>query len=242
MVKKRKKSKPVIGICCEVHKLRPYFSEFELTCDYRYVRAILRAGGVPLLLPIIHQRAILRKMMASIDGLLMIGGEDIHPAFYGERKRYRIKPIYRGRMRFETAAYRMARRRKIPILAICYGMQLINVMNGGTLYQDIERQIRGAQSHSSKRKPFHTVWLKKGCRLAKILKKREFMVYSIHHQAIKQLGHSLQAVGYSPDTVIEAIEGPPQVYAVQWHPERQERDEVQKRLFRSFINLCRRIS
>lgn len=236
---RRRAGKPIIGISCEVIKLKPYYSEFELACDYRYVRAIIRAGGIPVMLPINHVPHDVKALIDLIDGLLIIGGADIHPTFYGEKARHKIKPMYRGRTRFDINLYRMAHRQKIPILAICYGMQLLNVIYGGTLFQDIQRQVRGAKSHSSRRSPLHLVHLEEGSQLAKIFGKRDFPVHSHHHQAVKRLGHFLRAVGYSPDWIVEAIEGPPRTLAVQWHPERQERDVIQRRLFNHFIKLCR---
>lgn len=238
-MKKRRTKKPVIGISCEVVKLKPYYSEFELACDYRYVRAIIRAGGIPIMLPIHHDPRDIALLIRLIDGLVVIGGADIHPTFYGEKAAHPIKPIYRGRVRFDMNLYRLAHRHKIPVLAICYGMQLLNVIYGGTLYQDIPRQVRGAKNHRSKRNPLHPVHLEEGSQLAKIFGKKDFPVHSQHHQAVKRLGHLLRAVGYSPDWIIEAIEGPSKTLAVQWHPERQEKDSVQRRLFQYFIKMCK---
>lgn len=234
-----KQKKPIIGISCEVLKLRPYYSEFELACDYRYVRAIIRAKGIPVMLPITHTPQDVKKLIGLIDGLMIIGDADIHPTFYGEKASHPIKPMYRGRTRFDMKLFELAQKKKIPILAICYGMQLMNVMYGGTLYQDIQRQIRGTKSHRSKRDPHHLVHLYEDSELAKVFGKKNVMVHSDHHQAIKTLGSSLRAIGYSPDTVIEAIEGPPKIFAVQWHPERQARDGIQNRLFNYFIKMCR---
>src|SRR3989338_3159911 len=139
MKRKIKMGKPLIGITCEVMKLRPYYSEFELTCDYRYIRAIIRAGGLPLTLQINHARGDVKQLVGSIDGLLLIGGADIHPTFYGERVRQQIKPMYRGRTLFDINLYWEAQREGLPILAVCYGMQLLNVIYGGTLHQDIQK-------------------------------------------------------------------------------------------------------
>jgi len=231
--------RPIIGITCEVIKLRPYYSEFELACDYRYVRAVIRAGGIPIMLPINHDRRDVKALAQLLDGLLIIGGADIHPSFYGEHARHKINPMYRGRTRFDMNLYQLAHRHRVPILAICYGMQLLNVIYGGTLYQDIKKQIRGARNHRSRRKPVHMVHLEEGSELVKIFGRKDFAVHSDHHQAVKRLGHFLSAVGYSPDWVVEAIEGPPRTIAVQWHPERQERDPIQSRLFKHFIQMCR---
>ncbi|MBI4367799.1 MAG: gamma-glutamyl-gamma-aminobutyrate hydrolase family protein [Candidatus Omnitrophica bacterium] len=236
---RKKTAKPVIGISCEVLKLKPYFSEFELACDYRYIRAIIRAGGIPLMLPINHNLEDLRKLLLLVDGLLIIGGADIPPSFYGERERHKVKPMYRGRTRFDMNLYKMAHRMRIPVFAICYGMQLLNVIYGGTLYQDIQKQIRSAKNHQSRRSPIHTVHLEEGSMLAKLLGRKDFPVHSQHHQAVKRLGRSLRAIGYSPDWIIEALEGPRNALAVQWHPERQERDTVQRKLFAQFVRMCK---
>jgi len=220
-------------------KLKPYYSEFELACDYRYVRAVIRAGGFPVLLPVNPLKNEVKRMARAIDGLLIIGGADIHPTFYGEHIRQKIKPMYRGRTLFDINLYREARRLELPVLAVCYGMQLLNVIYGGTLHQDIQEEIKGAKNHRSKRNPFHVVHLEPHCQLARILKRTEFLVRSQHHQAVKHVGEGLRAVGYAPDGVAEAIEGPPNTFAVQWHPERSERDEIQQRLFRHFVKLAR---
>ena len=248
MVRKRKRTsrlarrtgRPLIGVTCEVHKLRPYYSEFELVCDYQYIRAIVRAGGIPLLIPINPFKRDIGKLLQNIKGLVIVGGADIHPSFYGEPSRHKIEPMYRGRTKFDMNLYHAAKRRKLPVLAICYGTQLLNVIYGGTLCQDIPKQNLMAKNHRSKRKPMHSLHIEKGSQLARMVGKTDFLVHSEHHQAVKRLGRSLRAVGYSSDWIIEAIEGPPKTIAVQWHPERQERDPVQKKLFRSFVEMCRK--
>ncbi len=235
-----KKGKPIIGITCEVVKLKPYFAEFEMVSDYRYVRAILRAGGTPVLLPINPFYRDVRKLLDLIDGLVITGGADIHPSFYGEKSKKKIQPIYRGRTYFEMKLCREAQKKKIPILGICHGMQLLNVMYGGTLHQDIKSEIKGAIDHRSKRSPWHHVDVQKGSLCHKIFRKRSFVVYSEHHQAVKLPGRSIHVTAVSSgDGIPEAIEGPPRILAVQWHPERQPKDLVQVRLFRYFLKLVR---
>jgi putative glutamine amidotransferase len=232
-------TKPVIGICCEAHKLAPKFSQFELSCDYRYVRSVIRAGGVPILLPINGNLKDIKTLVQLINGLIIVGGNDIPPRFYQERVSQKIRPMYEGRVRFDMNLYRLAQRRKIPILAICYGMQLLNVIYGGSLYQDIQKQVPGAKSHRSKESPAHQIHLE-DCALAKMLGRKSFLVHSSHHQAVKKIGRSLRAVGYSSDRIVEVIEGPPNTIAVQWHPERQEKDPLQRKLFNHFIKLCQK--
>jgi putative glutamine amidotransferase len=237
---RRRKGKPIIGITCEVHKLKPFFSQFELVCDYRYTRSVIRGGGIPVLIPINHEMRSVRTLLKSLNGLVFIGGADIQPHFYGEYDRHKIDPMYRGRTRFDMKLFQMARKQNLPILMICYGAQLLNVIHGGTLYQDIKKQIRKARNHRSKKNPFHFVYLEKGSKISKILRKRSVLVHSEHHQAVKHTGYSLRVVGRSADGIVEALEGPPDTIAVQWHPERQEKDPTQRRLFRYFVGQCQK--
>ncbi len=233
------KGKPLIGITCEVVKLKPYFSEFEQTCDYRYVRAVIRAGGVPVLLPINPFPRDASRVLERIDGLIITGGADIHPSFYGEKSKEKVKPIYRGRTYFEMWLYKAAQKKKIPVLAICYGMQLLNVICGGTLHQDIQSELKGARSHRSKKNPLHEVRIQKGSLCYKIFRKESIHVHSEHHQAIKLPGKGLKITAVADDGIPEAIEGPARTLAVQWHPERQAKDPIQARIFRYFLSLVR---
>jgi putative glutamine amidotransferase len=241
--RRRKKNagtgKPLIGITCEVTKLKPYYSEFDLSCDYRYVRAVLRAGGNPVLLPVNPFSYDVRQILDRMDGLVIVGGADIHPSFYGEKSNRKIRPAYRGRTYFEIDLYRQAQKRGIPVLGICHGHQLINVIHGGTLYHDIQSQVRHARNHRSRRNPLHRVEVQPGSLCHRIFSKRSFLVHSSHHQAVKMPGRSVNVSAVAEDGIPEAIEGPKGTFGVQWHPERQEKDPVQMRLFRYFIRLAR---
>ncbi|MBU0580514.1 MAG: gamma-glutamyl-gamma-aminobutyrate hydrolase family protein [Candidatus Margulisbacteria bacterium] len=231
--------KPYIGITCEVQKLKYGFAEFELTCDYRYIQAIFDAGGLPVLIPITNQEKDLSLLLDNISGIVIVGGADIHPKFYNEKIRKEIKPAYRGRVKFEIQLYHLAEKKKIPILAICYGMQLLNVIHGGTLFQDIQSEIKGTLNHQSKRNLFHKVEVQKDTLCYKIFKECSFPVYSRHHQAIKTLGKDLKISAFAQDGIVEAIEKPPYIVGVQWHPEQQLTDPRQQRLFRYFVNQAR---
>jgi gamma-glutamyl-gamma-aminobutyrate hydrolase PuuD len=234
----RRARRPLVGITCEVVKQKPFFAEFDLSCDYRYVRAILRAGGTPVLLPINPLARHADRLIGKMDGLVIVGGADIHPSFYGEKTSEKVQPMYRGRTYFEMRTYRAAQKHKIPVLAICYGMQLLNIIHGGTLHRDIPSELTVAADHRSKERPLHRVHVQKGSLYHEIFRRTSFVVHSEHHQAIKELGRGLRATVISDDGIIEAIEGPPRTIAVQWHPERQPKDPVQVRLFRYFVRLC----
>lgn len=247
MVKRRKKKarkipvkgKPVIGITCEVVKLKPFFAEFELVCDYRYLRAVIRAGGIPVLVPINPRKRDVAALLDRIDGLIITGGADIHPGFYGEKSREKVKPIYRGRTYFEMNLYKTAQKKKIPVLGICHGLQLLNVIHGGTLHQDIQSEVAGAKNHRSKANPLHRVNIQPGSLCHKIFRQKSIMVHSEHHQAVKLPGRSIRITAVSEDGIPEAIEGPAHTLAVQWHPERQAKDAIQTRLFRYFLAMVR---
>jgi putative glutamine amidotransferase len=237
--RRRRPGKPVIGITCEVIKQKRWFAEFDLLCDYRYIRAIIRAGGIPMLLPINPFPRDAARLLRHIDGLVFVGGADIPPSFYGEKPTRKVQPMYRGRTYFEIWLYRAARRKNIPVLAICYGMQLLNVIHGGTLHLDIPSEVKDSAAHRSRREPLHRVTVQPGSLTQRIFRRASFVVHSDHHQAVKKLGRGLRVTAVSDDGIPEAIEGPERVIAVQWHPERQPRDPVQRRLFRHFIGLCR---
>ncbi|MFH1996689.1 MAG: gamma-glutamyl-gamma-aminobutyrate hydrolase family protein [Candidatus Omnitrophota bacterium] len=231
---------PVIGLTCEVVKLKPYFTQYELMCDYRYIRSVLRAGGVPLLIPNSPYRGLVSRVLDLVDGIIITGGADVHPSFYGEQRTKTVRSVYRGRFYFERLLYNMARKRKIPVLGICYGMQLINVIHGGSLYQDIASEVKRARSHRSKKFPMHPVKVMPGTVCGKIFGKKSLRVHSEHHQAIKRKGRSLDIGAVSNDGIIEAIEKGRGVFAVQWHPERQAKDLIQRKLFRYFVGLAAR--
>lgn len=231
--------KPVIGITCEVQKVKPFYCQFDLVCDYRYIRAVIRAGGIPILLPMNPFDRDVSKLLEQVDGIVIIGGADIHPSFYGEKSSKKIDPMYRGRTYFEMHLYRTAQRKQIPVLAICYGMQLLNVIYGGTLHQDIREEIKGASNHSSKKTPLHDVKLMPGSLCRHIFGKDLITVHSDHHQAVKIPGSSLKVTAFSEDGVPESLEGPTGTVGVQWHPERQHKDKLQMKLFRYFIRMAR---
>jgi putative glutamine amidotransferase len=195
-----------------------------------YVRALLAAGGTPLILSPLMGVSLAGSALDGCEGLVLSGGEDIDPSWYGEKPSPLLSPPSRERDLFELALFAVARQRGLPILGICRGIQLINVALGGTLFQDIPSERPGTVDHRPVASPYsrnHTVRLQPGSRAAGALGATSVTVNSSHHQAIKDLAPGLIASGWSGDELIEAAEsepGAPWILAVQWHPEEMHAD------------------
>jgi putative glutamine amidotransferase len=195
-----------------------------------YVQALLVAGGVPLILSPLMGPSLAGRALDGVDGLVLTGGEDLDPAWYGADPSPQLSPPSRERDLFELALFAVARQRGLPILGICRGIQLINVGLGGTLFQDLPTERPGGVHHrpdGSRDLRSHRDRLEPGSRAAAALATSPVVVNSSHHQAIKDLAPGLLATGWSDDQLIEAAEsesGVPWLLAVQWHPEEMYRD------------------
>lgn len=214
----------------------------------RYLQAILDHGGLPVLLPVTDHPALVREMCARLDGLLLPGGAfDVPPEFYGEKPKPwlgRLKPL---RSRFERALLQTALKRDLPVLGVCGGMQIINVVFGGTLYQDILKERPSSNNHEQKIKKTrtsHQVQVMPATILTKIISgSREseglrIPVNSTHHQAVKDVGKGLIVCGLAPDGIIEALESPRHrfVLGLQFHPEvLYPRHAYAENIFRAFV-------
>ncbi len=229
---------PLIGITCEAIPRRKDFSLYDLLCDHRYASQVTRAGGHPVLLPIAHRKTLMRRYMEGIDGLVIVGGDDLDPGLYGETPRKTTRVAFIKRTLFESWLYRVGRRKGLPILGICYGMQLINVLEGGTLFQHIRPKRSGPRvDHRGVRSQTHSVRVVPGTKLARHLGTRKMKVATEHHQAIRRIAPSFTPAAVAEDGIIEAIENPsrPQIFAVQWHPERLPDSVSTRKLFRAFV-------
>ncbi len=190
-----------------------------------YVRSVLGAGGVPLvlspLLGVTHNAVLLE----GLDGLLLTGGEDVDPEHYGHVPHPALGDVDPIRDAFELAIFRDAYQRRLPVLAICRGIQLVNVALGGTLWQDLPSERPGVVRHvqtSGRDDRTHPVDLVSRSRLAQALGGTRIHVNSFHHQSIRDLAPGLLATGRAPDGEIEGVESvgtDPWLLAVQWHPE-----------------------
>jgi putative glutamine amidotransferase len=208
-----------------------------------YVRSVLAAGGVPIILSPLLGPSFAARALDGVDGLLLTGGEDIHPAWYGGEPSPHAYPPSRERDLFELALFAAARQRELPTLGICRGIQLVNVALGGTLVQDLPSERPGPVAHdpgSARDARTHAVRLQEGSRAASALGATALTINSFHHQAVDRLAAGLVATGWSDDGVIEAAEAPADgswLLAVQWHPEEMLADvkAPERGLFRALV-------
>jgi putative glutamine amidotransferase len=226
------KSKPLIGITTDIKD-----GNFQI--ESKYALAVADAGGLPVLLPSIPEKiGLLEEVFLEIDGLLLPGSRDMDPKFYDEEPHPKLRPMSLERTESEIKALENAIRKKLPVLGICGGMQLINVFFGGSLYQDISSQLPSALCHENGFE--HEIHLLGGTKLRAIVNNETFISRSYHHQSIKVLGNGLRVCAKSPDDVIEGVESIESfVVGIQWHAE-LESSEISKRIFTAFIDECRK--
>ncbi|HEV2672841.1 MAG TPA: gamma-glutamyl-gamma-aminobutyrate hydrolase family protein [Gemmatimonadales bacterium] len=206
----------------------------RVTLNTAYVRALESAGLVPLAVPTMLTPAhAAAALIGGVRGLVLTGGEDVAPDRYGASPHPRLGAVDPARDAAEVALIDAARQRRLPILAICRGIQILNVALGGTLYQDLDSERPGPVPHSDETGR-HAVRVEAGSLLARTLGARAATVNSRHHQAIRDLAPGLKAVAWAEDGVIEGAESKdsqaPWIVAVQWHPE----DLTERALFDGF--------
>lgn len=208
-----------------------------------YLESIRRAGGEPI--EVVVGGEAPEQIVARVDGVMLTGGGDVDPTLYGEAPHATFEAAESGRDAFEIALAKAAVARGLPLLAICRGMQVLNVAMGGTLIQDIPSQVPGALHHSvpqPRAGSAHEVWIAKGSKLQAMLKDHTedgetCHVNSRHHQSVKQVANGFEVTATSPDGVIEAMEKPDAAFcvAVQWHPENFWRTGEFRELFEGLV-------
>jgi putative glutamine amidotransferase len=232
--------RPVIGITCDYDWED---SRFQLPSGY--VEGICRAGGLPLLIPPASTCArpeAISDILSQIQGLLLTGGQDVHPRYFGEEPHAAIGRVNPKRDELELPICQGAVEADMPVLGICRGVQLMNIALGGDIYQDLKTQFKGGDliCHSQsapKGAPFHHVRIQEGSRLGLIMGAHQTYTNSFHHQAVRTPASGIKAVAWAADGVIEAIESESHRFllGVQWHPERMLEDPQMMRLFEAFV-------
>lgn len=238
--------RPVIGIATQTLPAVPGERPPCWLMGRTYVEELRKVGAVPWVIPLIpHDPATLQEIFNRLDGVFITGGVDVDPSHYGETKTPLCGETDTDRDVVEIALLRHALERNLPVLAVCRGIQILNVTCGGTLYQDVTAQVPAALKHDyfptaatpSRKYLAHDVTVKQGSRLGRILGDAVVPVNSMHHQAIKDLAPNLAPTAYAPDGIIEGVESLDERFliAVQWHPEElTETQPGMARLFSTF--------
>ena len=209
-----------------------------------YLEAVFRAGGNPVLFPVTGDPEQIAGLLDRVDGVLLTGGEDVNPSLYGEKKESFCGECSDSRDAMEFPLCREALRRRMPVFAICRGLQLLSCALGGNLYQDLAAQFGTKLSHprhDEPGNPVHSVDVLPGTLLSAVVGAGPLEVNSRHHQGIRDPGKGLRVNAVAPDGLAEGIELPgyPFVLGVQWHPETlSDRYPAHQKLFDAFVRAC----
>ncbi len=242
----RRTHRPLIGIPMRQDVLQ---KKFYLQSNYS--EAIAHAGGVPILIPLIPERKSFHDLVSSLDGVVLSGsGSDLNPELYGDRKIPQCGDVHPSRDATDFLLLEETFKRKLPLLAICFGIQSLNVFLGGTLIQDIPTQCPGALPHETDSKRpsaknpehfcSHLIQIERDSLLFSLARgQSQARVNSSHHQAIRKLSPGLKITASAPDGIIEGVELKSRghfVLGTQWHPEKSfEGDLLSLAIFKKFV-------
>ncbi len=241
--------KPKIGITLsemleDRSRRKPTWKPFDYL-KREYHEAVQKSEGIPILLPNTYDPSLAEEIIGMIDGLLLTGGGDLHPSYYGQEPHPKLTETTRNRDSFEMAMARLALEANMPIMAICRGYQVLNVTLGGTLFQDLSTLPKGVGEHADPGQTariFHEVAIMPGSLLHRILGSELIETNSSHHQVIDKPGEGAVVTAFArEDQVPEAIElgGKRFVVGVQWHPEAIFDRVHSRKLFEALIQASR---
>lgn len=241
--------RPLIGMPCRGDSSMNHQGRHVNAQNSSYIRAVIEAGGAPFLIPLEARDEVLRILFEQASGILLTGGGDIAPRYFGETPQAALEDVQPVRDELELTLVGWALEENKPLFGICRGIQVMNVAAGGSLYQDIAAQCPDADKHdyfSSQAYPrdllAHSVAVRPGSRLGAVLSTDHLSVNSLHHQALRRVASIYQVVANSPDGIVEAIEAPDHPFAVgvQWHPEELlVSQDAARRLFLAFVDASR---
>ena len=235
--------RPVIGISAYPRVVETSTGATLLhTASRFYVEGVERAGGVPVVLPVLPPELV-DDLIPAVDGVLLTGGGDVQPSRYRAKPLSETRGVDPARDAFDIRLLERAVAADLPVLATCRGMQIVNVALGGSLIQHVPAVTGQNHDHYERwREGVHRVKIEPDSRLAEALGTTEVEVNSIHHQAVDEAAPGTRAVAWADDDTVEALElpGSPQVVAVQWHPELLEDWPEQQGLFRQLVDRATR--
>lgn len=231
----RVSSGPLIGIT-SVYEPAQKDKAAQTSTPFAYAQAVAENGGIPLVLPTIDDERVLQAYLEELDGLVLIGGDDIPPQAYGEEPHETVQPLTPQRYEFERKLIADWLATGKPVLGVCLGMQFTNVVRGGTMIQDIPSEIGQTVDH----RKYHRVTIVTSSKLADILGANEATVFSSHHQAVDDLGKDLRVVARSEDGVVEALERTDGGFGlfVQWHPEAMTDRAHRDAIYGALVGAC----
>lgn len=231
---------PIIGIT-------PSMEGGKVFLHRSYADAVIRAGGIPLVIPFVTEPDTIRQIASCLDGLLLSGGEDIDPAYFDEEPLPGLGDVCPERDQSEVTLCQYFMKIDKPIFAICRGCQILNVAAGGDIYQDLFTQRQGLIQHiqrAPKSHASHQVQVVEGTQLHRMIGAKSYRVNSFHHQAVRRIAPPFVISATATDGVIEAFESKEHAFiiGVQWHPEGMAQEEsISQGLFDSFVRACRTV-
>ncbi len=231
---------PIIAITTK----RELIKQPHITIWEYYIQSVIRAGGIPILVPSLIKSEPLSQLASIVDGILISGGGDIDPNRFDGQGHEKVYGIDVERDRAELELVQLASVNSIPLLGICRGLQVINVARDGTLFTDIADQFSKSITHSNKSftRIVHVVEIKVDTKLHQIVQQETMKVNSLHHQGIERLGSGLSISAVASDGLTEGIEDKTKEFflGVQWHPESMIDDPAAIALFSSFIEAAQK--